>query len=128
MTRKTAISAVVAMMEMGPDPVSGMGGQDAMGGMDTSSIEIGMEIMPGDEESANQVDDGDCGFHPDDYALAKQLVAQIGNVERARELLDNLDEVYETLDLQPAEEEQITFIAGQVPDEPDFPTDRSGQL
>jgi hypothetical protein len=125
MTRKTAVSAIVAMMEqMGPDPVSGMGGGAAMGQMDTAGIEVGMAIMPGDGDPVNDVDDGSCGFHPDDYVLAKQLVAQVGSVERARELLENLDEVYETLDLVPAEEEQISIIAGAVPDEPDYPTDR----
>lgn len=128
MTRKTAVSAIVAMMEMGPDPISGMGGQDAMGSVDSAAIEIGMEVMPGDEEPMN-VDDGGCGFHPDDYVLAKQLVAQVGSVERARELLENLDEVYETLDLMPADdEEQIAVIAGQVPDDPEYPTDRQTSM
>lgn len=125
MSRKTAVSAIVTMMEMGPEPVSGMGGQNAMGSEGSASIEVGMEIMPGDDFGSEDYDDETgCGFHPDDYVLAKQLVAQVGSVERARELLENLDEVYETLDLVPAEEEQIAIIAGQVPDEPDYPTDR----
>lgn len=126
MSRRTAVSAIVTMMEqMGPDPVSGMGGHNAMGQMDTAGIEVGMAIMPGDGDPVNDVDEGGCGFHPDDYVLAKQLVAQVGSVERARELLENLDEVYETLNLVPADEEQIAFIAGSVPEEPDFPSDRN---
>jgi hypothetical protein len=120
MNRRTAVGAIVTMMEMGPDPISGMGGGQAMGQMGMVGIEVGMS---GDEPT-NDVDEGECGFHPDDYLLAKELVAQVGSVEKARELLDNLDEVYETLDLIPAEEDQIAIIAGQVPDEPDFPTDR----
>jgi hypothetical protein len=125
MSRRTLVSAVSAMMEMGPEPVSGMGGQDAMNSGDT--IEVGMEIMQSNCDPMGEMDEED-GFHPDDYMLAKQLVAQVGGVDRARELLENLDEVYETLDLIPAEEEQISFIAGQVPDEPDFPTDRNQNL
>ena len=122
MSRKSSISAIITMMEMGPDPVS-MGGQDAMAG-----IEIGMQIMPGDEEADNVYDDDECGFYPDDYVLAKQLVAQVGSVERARELLENLDEVYETLDMHPDgnDEDSIAFIAGHVPDDIDTPTSIGG--
>ena len=100
--------------------MAGMGGQDAMG---TDSIEIGMEIMPGDWESFDDVECGDGGFHPDDYVLAKELIANVGSSERAHELIDNLDEVLDTLNIQPDnDEESIAFIAGHVPDDIDSPT------
>lgn len=121
MSRKSVVSAITSMMEMGPDPVSGMGGQDAMG---TAEIEVGMEIMPGDGLPFNDVECDGEGFHPDDYAMAKELIANVGGPERARELIDNLDEVLETLDLQPAnDEDSIAFIAGHVPDDVGSPTD-----
>lgn len=124
MSRQSAISAIITMMESGPEPVSGMGGQNAMG---LVGVDVGMSMMQGGDDYNDDNCDVNCGFHPDDYLIAKQLVAQVGSVERARELLENLDEIYETLDLQPDnDEESIAYIAGHVPDDVDFPTSRGG--
>ncbi|MHA1291019.1 MAG: hypothetical protein ACTSPB_26865, partial [Candidatus Thorarchaeota archaeon] len=76
--RRTSIDTIVAIMEDGPDPVSGMGGRDAMGN-DGGTIEVGMEIMPGDDFDT-EVEEACNSFHPDDYMLAKQLIAQVGSV------------------------------------------------
>lgn|GEM_PF-5891388 len=125
MSKKSAISAIITMMEsgQGPEPVSGMGGQNAMG---LVGVSVGMGMPQGGDDYDDD-NDVNCGFHPDDYLIAKQLVAQVGSVERARELLENLDEIYETLDLQPDnDEESIAYIAGHVPDDVDFPTGRGG--
>lgn len=118
MTRNP-INAIVAMMEMGPDPISNMS-QDSIG-----QIEVGMAVMPGDD--CGDCDDYGNKFRPDDYVLARQLVAQVGDVERVKELLDNLDEAYEALDINPvdmADEDEIALIAGHIPDEIDHPTYR----
>lgn len=64
-------------------------------------------------------------FTPEDYALAKKLIEQVGGASVARELIDNLDQALEVLDMQPYDDsDQIGDIAGFTPDSVDFPVER----
>lgn len=121
--RKTVIDSILTLME---DPV-GMT-NDYSGGED---VEATMMIMPGDqgpEETDMGREEEECGFAPEDYELARQLVAQVGDIERVHELLANLEEVEDTLDLEPAMDYEIDGIADQMPEAPDLPTNRHNVL
>lgn len=99
-----------------------------MDGMVAVADNEAMSMMPSDQAPELDMSLGrneeNCGFTEEDYAIAKEFVEQIGGAERARELIDKLDDCYECLDLVPAEQEQIDDIAAHMPDEVDFPTSR----
>jgi hypothetical protein len=64
-------------------------------------------------------------FTPEDYALAKKLVEQVGGAAEARELIDNLDQALEVLDMADYDDDgNINDIAGYTPDSVDFPVGR----
>lgn len=58
------------------------------------STQLEIDIVPD-----NGSNDGD-GFHANDYLVAKQLLAQVGNFEKVRELFANLEQVMDTLNLK----------------------------
>lgn len=127
--RKTVIDSVITMMSEGYDPSLitedpvGMT-NDYSGGED---VDAAMMIMPGDESyEENDMDMDRCeeerGFAAEDYAGARELVRRVGSIERVRELLANLENVQDTLDLEPSSAFDIDGIAGQMPDDPDLPT------
>ena len=123
MKRNNTVGIIAAIMEGGLDPMSGMGIQSAMSNMGPGPMNAGMITMSGDSCPEDEGDEDK--FTSDDYMLAKQLISQVGSAERARELLDNLDNVYQMLDLDPeSDDKQIALIAGSTPDEIDFPTNR----
>lgn len=120
MSRRTVVDAIIDLME---DPV-GMEN-------DFGSGEVAMTIMPsnsmgGIEDRSEDEDESESHFSPEDYQLARELVDQVGCVDRARELLDKLDDVMDTLDLEPAisSHSEIAGIADQMPDDPDLPNNR----
>ena len=119
MSQDSAIRAIMNLMEGGPGPMSNMG-VPSIG--DDGSMAMGMMISSNDEFADEECCDQ--GFHPDDYRIARELLDRVGSAERARELIDNLDEVYETLDLSTNTANNIDIIAGHIPDEPDFPNNR----
>ena len=121
--RKTVIDNILMLME---DPV-GMT-NDYSGGED---VDATMMIMPGDpgpEEMDMGREEEECGFAPEDYECARELVRKVGSIERVHELLANLEEVEDTLDLEPAMDYEIDDIADQMPEEPDLPTNRHNTL
>jgi hypothetical protein len=138
MGRQTLIGSIIGMMDGQYDPnlvtegslgslvENPMGMSSDFGGESgEGDIEAGMMMMPSDEQS--EVDMGmdreeGRGFNPEDYDLARDLVDQVGSIERVRELLANLEEVEDTLDLTPSDEGTIDDIAGMMPEDPDGPT------
>lgn len=119
--RRTVVDAVISMME---DPVSM---SNEYGGSETAMAPTFDDQLP-DVEMDYEEDQ--CGFTPEDYQLARELVSQVGSVERARELLENLEEVTDTLDLEPglaaASGYDVDDIADQMPEDPDLPTNMLG--
>jgi hypothetical protein len=110
-------------MESGMQPMSGTGIQSAMSNAGFGPINVSMGGMSSAEcgEDAGE----DEKFTSEDYILAKELIAQVGSADRARELLDNLSNVYDMLDIDPnSDDNQIAIIAGSTPDEVDFPSNR----
>lgn len=121
MKRNNPIGMIVSIMESGMMPMSGTGIQDVMANTGFGPMNVSMTTMSGDECDEEK----DEKFTADDYVLAKELIAQVGSAERARELLDNLDNVYDMLEIDPSSDsDQIALIAGNTPDEVDFPTSR----
>lgn len=125
--RKTVIDSILTLME---DP-AGMT-NDYSGGSSGEDMDATMMIMPGDpgpeEMDMGREEEEGCGFAPEDYECARELVQKVGSIERVHELLANLENVEDTLDLEPAMDYEIDDIADQMPDEPDLPTDRHNSL
>lgn len=122
-TDKEIISRIV--MEMGVDPLVnpgigvGIGSQNAMG---RAGMSFGM-ALPNDTEECEE-----SGFSPDDYIIARELVKQVGGIDRAHELLDNLGDAYEALDLPEDDDDSynISIIADNTPSDFDFPPGING--
>lgn len=110
MRNKSNIDKIMNIMEMmDPNPVAGMGGPSAM---DASSLdELQMDTIPDQDQYRHHQSDG---FHANDYVLARQLVAQVGDVERARELLSNLEQVIDTLDLKDKHVDDIAQCCDEI--------------
>jgi hypothetical protein len=92
---------------------------------------IGMIIKLINEDNGMQPeptysdDGGGVNYTPEDYALAKKLIAQVGGAAEARELIDNLDQALEVLNMSDySDEDQISDIAGYTPDSVDYPVER----
>lgn len=82
------ISQIVNIMEMA-DP--------SFVNVDPSvPTQLEIDIIP----SGNSNDSGSGSFHANDYLIAKQLLTQVGNFERVRELFANLEQVMDTLNLK----------------------------
>lgn len=81
---------IMEMMDIAPDV--------GMGSSDTTSphFDMQIDIIPNQSMSGDQSD----GYHANDYLLAKQLLMQVGSVERVRELFSNLEQVLDTLNLK----------------------------
>lgn len=96
MKTRSNIDKIVNIMEMmDPTAATGMGGPTAMDASPLDSID--MDIIPNQQIlEPSSVE----GFNANDYLLAKQLVSQVGSVERVRELLSNLEQVMDTLNLK----------------------------
>ena len=69
---------------------------------DVTNMELGLH------QDKSIGDETEVGFEPKDYVLAKRLVTQVGGPERAKQLIDNLEEVIEILDL---DDKHIGMIA-----------------
>lgn len=109
MSSNKSIDNIVNIMEMmDVAPATGMGGPDAMGM--SSPIDMQIEIIPNQDMARTQSD----GFHANDYLLAKQLVMQVGSVERVRELLSNLEQVMDTLNLKDDHVDQIAQCCDEI--------------
>lgn len=95
MSNHTRIDKIINIMEMmDPDPTTGMGGPSAMDASAMDTIQV--DIIPSQQRTHSDSN----GFHANDYLLAKQLVTQVGSVERVRELLSNLEQVLDTLNIK----------------------------
>jgi hypothetical protein len=86
MINQSQVNQITKIMEM-TDTSLGMSDTHADMGY-TDDVQYG--IIPGQNDN---------GFHANDYLLARQLLTQVGSMERLRELLDNLEQVIDTLDL-----------------------------
>jgi hypothetical protein len=121
-----SIKQILNIMEDMPVPgttsvMSGAGAaQDAQ--------EVGMDIMPGDfaPDGYEQEEESCCPVTPDLIQLATDLVRAAGSADRAREVIDKVDDVQEVLDID--DEETIAGIADMMPVTPDLPNNRHNEL
>tara|TARA_R110000751_G_scaffold112718_4_gene211711 strand:+ start:332 stop:628 length:297 start_codon:yes stop_codon:yes gene_type:complete len=75
-----------------------------------------------DYEEADTDNIGRANFTPEDYALAKKLVEQVGGAAEARDLIDNLDQALEVLDMADYDDgANIQDIASYTPDSVEYP-------
>jgi len=113
------------MVEQMPSPgtTSTMSGasqaQSAMGGSpgEAAPPSIVMDLT-GEEEECGQ-------FRPEDIAAAKDLIALVGGADRARELIDKVDEALEVFDDGAEDAETIDLVASLIPEVPDMPMQKS---
>jgi hypothetical protein len=95
MSSKQQIKNIVNIMEMmDTAPDVGMGSFDTVG--TSPEIDMQIEIIPNQSMPDEQSD----GYHANDYLLAKQLLVQVGSIERVRQLFSNLEQVLDTLNLK----------------------------
>jgi len=124
-----SIRAIIGLME--DMPITGTcstGGSSMGGGMATpgQNQNPAMDMMPGDSMlSMTEIDDD--STKPEDLAAAKKFVQLVGSIDKARELLDKIDDVMEVLDdgcggCEEDDEHIIGMMAALIPDEPDLPT------
>jgi len=95
------------------------------GAMAQMGQSAGMERMPGDSIiSMTEIDDD--STRPEDLVAAKRFVQQVGSVDKARELIDKIDDVVNILDDGnngcENDEHVIGMMAALIPDGPDLPT------
>ena len=86
-----------------------------------------MDMMPGDLSIDNYSDEDCCGVSPEVLDLAKQLITQAGSAEKAREIVDKVEEVMDLLDgvvQGGGESDIISRFADSMPDEPGLPNNR----
>lgn len=122
-----SIRQILTIMEDMPMP----GGTSVMGGgaMAQDAQEVGMDIMPGDyAPDGVEVETGcDAGpVSPDLLELAQELVMRAGGADRAREIIDKVQDVQEILDIDDAA--AIADMADAIPDSPDLPNNRHNSL
>ena len=106
-------------------PSSGTTSVLSGGAMAQIGQNVGMEPMPSDTMiSMTEVDED--STKPEDLAAAKRFVQQVGSVDKARELIDKIDDVMSVLDDGGSgcedDEHVIGMMAALIPDEPDLPT------
>ncbi len=91
--------------------------------------EVGMDIMPSDYAPDGYEQEEDCEDCPMDPALlelAQELVAMAGGPDKARELIDKVQDVQEVLGVD--DTSAIAGMAEQMPDDPDLPNNRHDEL
>jgi hypothetical protein len=95
----------------------GTASQDAMGMMPGDQELGGMDEPPCDEPEATP-------FSQEQFQAARDLIAMTGSADRARELIDKIDDAVEVLDDSGAEEQAIDMVADLIPQTPDAPMGR----
>ena len=120
------IRKIVSLMEDMPMP----GTTSVLSG--GSSAQMAMGVMPGDSpHTGMQVDEYDEGdISPETLDLARELVLQAGSAEKAREIVDKVEEVMELLGsvVKGGDTDMISKFADSMPDEPDMPNDRHNEF
>lgn len=114
------INEIVTLMEQMPTP----GMTSTMSG--AAQAQSAMNVLPGDHSSpgfAVDVEEDD-GFDPKHIAAAKDLIALVGCAERARELIDKVDDAMEVFDDGEDDLKTIDLVAQLIPDTPDMPMER----
>jgi len=114
---------MAAMME---DPLGGAGmAQGAMSAMQTDmpmpnpiGIEFGGEGGEGEDEGEVCEE-----FSAEELKLGERYIELAGGVDRARELLDKVEECGECVGLADDESDEIEGISDAMPGLPDLPTD-----
>ena len=121
-----SIRQILTIMEDMPMP----GGTSVMGGgaMAQDAQEVGMDIMPSDyAPDGIEVDTCDSEpVSPELLELAQELVMMAGGADRAREIIDKVQDVQEILDVDDAA--AIAGMADTMPEEPDLPNNRHNSL
>lgn len=113
------VDRIAAIMEMMGDPSS----VSSMPGLQ-GTTEVSMDIMPGDQNTCDLGEEACEGFTAEQLAAAKNLVSMVGSADKARELIDKVDEVMEILqpNADQADTDAIDMIAGLLPAAADMPT------
>lgn len=119
--RSQRLIARLMFEEAGPiSPMSGSMSQSAMGGPETE-----VEFLTADDPSELQEDKP---FSENDLKIAKRFVELVGGVDRARELLDKIDECEDCIGLvddegmEEHDSSEITKLAQMMPSMVDLPT------
>ena len=114
------------MTEQIPAPSAAIGGgvesQSTMntmlpGDIDPSGMSLDMGCEIGDE--------GDTQFKPEHIQAAKDLITMVGSADKARELIDKVDEALEVFDDGGEDEQAIDLVASLIPEIPDMPMQKS---
>lgn len=92
------------------------------GSMDTGGVDPNAgEVVAGPDSMMGDVEVGDDqGFDPQQISAAKEFVSLVGDTERARELIDKVDDAMEALDggSGNTDAETIDMVASLIPDVP----------
>jgi len=120
-----SIQRILTLMEDMPTP--GMTSVLSGGSSAQQAQQVGMDIMPGDY-APDGYEEHECGEEPvssDLLELAQELIMQAGGADRAREIIDKVQDVQEVLNIDDAA--AIAHMADFMPEEPDLPTGRGMQ-
>ena len=86
--------------------------------------EVGMDIMPSDyaPDGYEQEEEecGDCPISSELLDLAQELIARAGGPDKARDIIDKVQDVQEVLNVDDAS--AIAGMAEQMPEDSDLPT------
>lgn len=90
--------------------------------------EVGMDIMPSDyaPDGIETHEEDNCPIDPQLLEIAQELVAMAGGADKAREIIDKVQDVQEVLGID--DMEAIAGFADTMPDEPDLPSNRHNEL
>lgn len=97
------------------------GGVQAQSAMD----EPGEAVPPMPTPEVGCEVEEDTQFLPEHVQAAKDLIAMVGGADKARELIDKVDDALDVFDDGGQEEEAIDLVASLMPEVPDMPMQKS---
>lgn len=116
------VNKIATLMEQIPAP----GLTSTMSG--AAQAQSAMNVLPGQSAHTGfEMDVSECDeqFDPEHVAAAKELIALVGGADKARELIDKVDEAMEVFDDGQDDAKTIDLVAELIPDMPDMPMHRS---
>lgn len=124
-TRRQNIITEMANMMTEQIPAPGM---TSGGGAEAQSA---MNMLPGSTAQPDMTLDLGCEveeneqFQPEHVQAAKDLIAMVGGADKARELIDKVDDALEVFENGADEEQAIDLVASLMPDMADIPMQKS---
>jgi len=103
-------------------------GMTSGGGAEAQSA---MNMLPGDANQPEVAIDMGCEdeentqFQPEHIQAAKDLIAMVGGADKARELIDKVDDALEVFETEADDEQAIDLVASLMPDVADMPMQKS---